>query len=95
LQGHICGVGIAVHTNTANFTISTKGAEGTPPQTILDKDSISADGWYYPKPQIHTTVGAAVASQYAQEGVPVFDNIEILVEAAQASEEFDVIFMID
>jgi len=94
ISGRIVGVGIAVHTNTANFTIKTSGADGTPQQTILDEDGINADVWRYPKPQIHTTAGAAVASQY-DAGVPVHDTISILVEGAGAAEEFDVTFMVE
>ena len=95
LQGHICAVGFALHSNTADFAITTKGATGTPAQTIFDKTSVSGDAWYYPKPQIHTTAGAAINAQYAQEGVPVFDAIQILVENANDGDEFDVTFLLD
>lgn len=93
IQGCVTAVGIVTHSNTGNFSIATKGADGTPAQTIFDKDSIGSDGWHYPRVQIQTVAGVNINGLY--EEPPVFDKLVILVEGASPGDEFDVTLLVD
>jgi hypothetical protein len=92
VSGDISAIGIAVHSHTGDFTITTKGNTYTPSQTLLEVTSLGTDTWYYPRAAVQDTDGVDIAASYDE--IPVADNLVILVENASAGDVFDVTFLI-
>lgn len=93
IAGCIKAVGFASHSNTGDFTITTKGSTQTPAQDILAVSSPS-DGWIYPRALAQDAAdGSNLTGWY--EAAEVDDQITILVENATPGDEFDVTFMVE
>ena len=94
IDGRIVGVGIAVHSNTGNISITTKGDSQTPAQTILTKNSVGTDAWFYPRQAIQKNDGSSITAQY-DHGTPVCDLLVIAVSSASDGDVFDFTFMVE
>ncbi len=81
---------------TTDVTIKTKGTSpAAPSQAILTVTDANSSGWFFPRPQIHTTAGAAVAAQYTPEGVPVFDLVNVKIDQANVGDNVDVWLIVE
>ncbi len=79
---------------TTDIAIVTKGTNA-PPVTILTIANAATDGWFYPRPQIYTTAGALIASQYDERGVPIADYVNNKIDGADAGDNIDVWYLLE
>jgi len=102
LIGTIIAVGLQINladpvygTGSLDLTIATKGLYPAPlPQSILTLTAASADGWFNPRPPIHALTGGAIANQY-DVGIPIYDQVNLLVENADPDDTVDVWFLME
>jgi hypothetical protein len=74
---------------TTDVTIATAAStSNAPAQTLLSIANAATDGWFYPRGQIHTTAGAAIADQYGL--LPVYDKVKVTIAQANAADNVDV-----
>jgi hypothetical protein len=92
-------VAIAVRPNfsylstSMDVSIKTKGTSA-PELEILSISSLGGEGWYHVRPQAVDGQGGDIADLYAV-GVPVYDIINVKLEAANDDDTADVWFLVD
>lgn len=78
---------------TTDITIATKGTNA-PAVSILSIANAATNGWFYPRPQVHSVLGALIADQY-EMGVPIADIVNIKIDQANANDNIDVWFLLE
>lgn len=74
---------------TTDVTIKAVGtAPAAPTYNILQVSNAATSGWFYPRVQIHTTAGVAIADAY--DGILVYDNINVAIAQANDGDSVDV-----
>jgi hypothetical protein len=77
---------------TTVVTIATAG-NGAPAQTLLTTPAGNTSQWFYPRVQVQTTAGAAIAATY--DRLAVDDNINVAISLANALCNADVFILMD
>jgi len=74
---------------TTDVTIATAGVgNSAPAQTLLTITDAATDGWFYPRVNIDTDAGAAIATQYDRFAVD--DLIKVTIAQANAGDYVQV-----
>ena len=97
LVGRVVGVYVKYNDSppaaTTDITIATKGTNA-PAVTILAIANAATNGWFYPRPQVHTIAGALISAQY-EMGVPIADIVNIKIDQANVNDNIDVWFLLE
>lgn len=81
---------------STDVTVRTKGTNPSVPSlTILKAENINTDGWFFPRAQVHlNSTGAAISNVY-NDGMPINDSLNILIEGANADNNADVWLLVE
>jgi|SRR6185503_3924821 len=99
-SGSIAGtvVAVAIRPNfsylstTMDISIKTKG--GSAPQITILEVTATDEAWYYPRLPIQDGAGADIADMYGL-GIPVFDMLNVAIEAANDDDHADIWLLLD
>lgn len=82
--------------STTDVTITTKGSNPSAPSlTILNVANNNANGWFFPRAQVHlNTTGAAITGVYT-EGIPINDVLNVAIAQANNDNNADVWLMVE
>lgn len=79
---------------TTDVTVATLGTSPTAPTyNLLAVVNAATDGWFYPRVQVHTVAGAAIAAEYTP--LIVYDRIKVTIAGANAADNVDVWILLD
>lgn len=79
---------------TTDLTIKTVGtAPNAPTYNMLVLTDANTDGWFYPRAQVHTTAGAAIAGEYTP--LYVHDCIDVAIAQANTDDSVDVWMLVE
>jgi len=97
IYGKVMGVYVKYNDSppaTTDITIKTLGtAPYAPTYNLLVLTDANTSGWFYPRAQVHTTAGAAIAGEYTP--LMVADYLNIVIAQANAGDSVDVWLLID
>lgn len=94
LQGSVVAVGVKT-ADSGDLTILFSGDSARPDETVLNGVSLTGDAWFYPRPAVHDTDGAAIANTYAAGGVPIYGSLNIAIANATAGDEFSITLLLE
>jgi hypothetical protein len=77
---------------TTDVTIATAGTSA-PAYNLLAIVNAATDGWFYPRVQVHTVAGAAIAGEYTP--LIVYDKLKVTIAQANAADSVDVWILLD
>ena len=70
------------------------GGIGAPELTILSVSGVTEEGWYHPRLLVQDGMGADIAANYGM-GIPVFDILNVSIEAANDDDSADVWLLLE
>lgn len=80
---------------TTDVTITSKGtAPHAPAQTILKAVNLNTDGWFYPRALVHVNT-TGVATAIYNNGMPVYDSINVLIAQGDDDNNVDVWLLVE
>ena len=98
LHGRVQGIYVKYNDSppagTTDVTIKTVGTSAAPPSyNLLVLTDAATSGWFYPRVQVHTTAGAAIAAEYTP--LLIADNVNVTIAQANAADNVDVWILLD
>jgi hypothetical protein len=79
---------------TTDVTVKTVGASpAAPSYNLLVLADAATDGWFYPRVQVHTTAGAAIAAEYTP--LLVYDYVNVTIAQADDADSADIWILLD
>lgn len=79
---------------TTDVTVATLGTSPyAPTYNLLAVVNAATDGWFYPRVQVHTVAGAAIAAEYTP--LLIYDRVKVTIAGANAADSADVWLLVD